>query len=694
MRRLSSRSLGFLVAAGIAVSCSAKSPAPAVPPPASPPAVANPSTSEHGVYTADLDRSADPCEDFFTFANGTWRAQNPIPTTMDRWSRRWQSGEDNKGRLRDILEEVSHKEEPAGSVERLVGDYYASCMDEARIDAAGFTPIAPLLARIASIRTPADVERMVRLLHAMGVKTLFAFGSTPDQHEPARTIGDVAASGLGLPDRDYYLKPEPRFVKAREQYHAHVARMFTLAGVARAEAERRAGVVFDMEKRLAAASLDNVALRDPKNTDHPATVAQLATLTPHFDWAGFLAEARVPPGDVNDEEPAFLQAVDHELQVTPIDDWRTYLAWSLLASAAPWLSAPFATESFDFHEKELGGVQEMKPRWKRCAESADDLLGEALGRIYVQRYFPPEAKARVKELVANILSAMNDTVQGLPWMGAATKQKALEKLATFNPKIGYPDTWKDYGSVHVSRDSFWANVVEGRRFKVAEDRAQIGHATDRGRWGMTPPTSNAYYNPLLNEIVFPAGILQPPAFDPGADDAVNYGAIGVVIGHEISHGFDDQGAQYDAQGRLQNWWTADDLAAFQAKGGCVVRQFDGYFIEPGIHHQGRLVLGESIGDLAGARIAYRALQKALKTHPEPVRDGFTPEQQFFISWGQWRGDETRPETQRLMVQGDPHPIAKFRVLGPLSNLPEFQAAFHCPAGKPMVRPPTERCDVW
>jgi putative endopeptidase len=289
---------------------------------------------------------------------------------------------------------------------------------------------------------------------------------------------------------------------------------------------------------------------------------------------------------------------------------------------------------------------------------------------------------------------MNDTLRDLPWMGAATKTKALEKLATFNPKIGYPDKWTDYGSVHVSRDSFWASLVEARKFKVADDRARMGRPTDRGRWGMTPPTSNAYYNPLLNEIVFPAGILRSPAFDLGADDAVNYGAIGVVIGHEISHGFDDQGAKFDAQGRLQDWWTPEDFAAFQAKGACVAQQFEGYFIEPGIHHQGKLVLGESIGDLAGAHIAYRALQKALKAHPEPVRDGLTPEQQFFVAWGQFRGDEIRPETQRLMVQGDPHPIAKFRVMGPLSNLPEFQEAFQCPAGKPMVRPPAERCDVW
>jgi putative endopeptidase len=343
----------------------------------------------------------------------------------------------------------------------------------------------------------------------------------------------------------------------------------------------------------------------------------------------------------------------------------------------------------------LNGAKELKPRWKRCVESTDRLLGEALGKKYVEKYFPPQAKARMQDLVKNLRVAMRETIEGLEWMSPETKRRALEKLSTFNPKVGYPDRWKDYSHVAIRRGSFWDDVVAGRTFNVEDNLATIGKPVDRGRWGMTPPTSDAYYNPLLNEIVFPAGILQPPAFSMQANDAVNYGAIGVVIGHEISHGFDDEGAQYDSEGRLANWWTDEDLKRFQEKAACVARQFDSYFVEPGMHHNGKLVLGESIGDLAGAKIAYRAFQISQKGKaPLPAVDGFTPDQQFFIAWGQFRGDAVRPEAARTMVQGDPHPIGKFRVIGPLSNLPEFQKSFSCAAGSPMVRPPDQRCEVW
>jgi putative endopeptidase len=400
-------------------------------------------------------------------------------------------------------------------------------------------------------------------------------------------------------------------------------------------------------------------------------------------------------GDDNAAEPVFLAEFNRQLTAHPIADWKIYLEWHLLNSAAPSLSDAFVQEDFAFNGVYLSGAKEMKPRWKRCAESTDRQLGEALGRKYVEKYFPPEAKARMQELVRNLRTAMGETIEGLDWMSPETKKRALEKLSTFNPKIGYPDKWKDYSKVAIGRSSYWDDVVAGRRFNVADNLATIGKPVDRGRWGLTPPTSDAYYNPLLNEIVFPAGILQPPAFSLEANDAVNYGAIGVVIGHEISHGFDDQGAQYDAQGRLNNWWTAEDLKKFQEKGACVVNQFESYFVEPGLHHNGKLVLGESIGDLAGAKIAYRAFQISRRGKPPlPAQDGFTPEQQFFIAWGQFRGDAIRPELARTMVQGDPHPIAKYRVIGPVSNLPEFQRAFSCKPDAPMVRPANLRCEVW
>jgi putative endopeptidase len=650
----------------------------------------------HGVYTEDVDRRADPCTDFYEYANGAWRAQNPMPSSMVRWSRRWASGELAKDQLKVILDEISATTTwPQGSVEQQIGDHYAACMDEPRIDARGAGPIEPLLREIDALTDVAGVQKVITRLHGLAVDAPFGLASGSDNHEPSQVIAYVYAAGLGLPDRDYYLKADARFQEAREKYGEHVARMFVLAGASQAEAKAAAATIFDQEKALAEVSLDNVSLRDPKATDHKTTFAELQKLAPRFDWAGYFDAARIPRADLNVNEPKFLQELDGQLAQLPLPAWKAYLKWRLISDAAPFLSKALAEESFNFNDAYLGGAKEMKPRWKRCVESTDALLGEALGRKYVEKHFPPAAKARMQEMVKNLLLAMGDIIRGLDWMSEATKAKALAKLATFNPKIGYPDTWRDYSSVRIRRDAFWEDVVAGRAFAVADDHALIGKPVDRRRWGMTPPTSNAYYNPLLNEIVFPAGILQPPAFRIDATDAVSYGAIGVVIGHEISHGFDDQGAQYDAEGRLRNWWTDEDLKKFEERGQCVVDQFEGYFVEPGLHHNGKLVLGESIGDLAGAKIALLAYQRSRRDKgPEPTIDGYTPEQQFFVGWGQFRGDAIRPETQRLMVQGDPHPTGKYRVIGPLSNLPEFAAAFSCPASAAMVRPADKRCAVW
>jgi endothelin-converting enzyme/putative endopeptidase len=652
-------------------------------------------TRQSGVQAGDIDKTANACNDFYQYANGAWRAQNPIPASMDRWSRRWQAGENNKEQLKVILDEVSKKQDwPKGSVEQLIGDHYASCMDEVRINAAGIKAIEPMLEQIEAMKNTRDVQQMMARLHQIGIFAPFGVNSSPDNHNPSQVIAYVFASGLGLPDRDYYLKPEERFKEAREKYRVHVAKMLALAGLTEAQAKTASDTVFAMETQLAEASLDNVALRDPQATDHPATFAELRKMTPALDWAGFFQSTGIPQAALNVNEPKFMAEVEQQLTKTALADWKIYLKWQLLNAAAPWLSEPFVDEDFAFNGKYLQGRQENKPRWKRCAENTDSLLGEALGRKYVERYFPPVAKARATEMVQNILAAMKDTINGLDWMGPETKKKALEKLAKFNVKVGYPDKWKDYSKVQITRASFWNNYVAGAEFNVEDDHAQIGKPVDRTRWAMTPPTSDAYNNFQENEIVFPAGILQPPAFDAHASDAVNYGAIGVVIGHEVSHGFDDQGAKYDADGRLQNWWTPDDLKRFQARGECVVNQFENYFIEPGIHHNGKLVLGESIGDLGGVKIAYRAFQKAQQQHPTPTIDGFTPDQQFFIAWGQFRGDAIRPETQRMMVQGDPHPVAKYRVIGPVSNFPPFQQAFHCKEGSAMVRPAAERCEVW
>ena len=652
-------------------------------------------TQQQGIQLGDLDRKADPCTDFFEYANGTWRAQNPIPASMDRWSRRWAAGEANKDQLKLILDEDAAKHgQPKGSTAQLTGDFYGACMDEAKINAAGVTPLKPLLGQISAIQDGAGVQKMIATVQSLSVEAPFVMRSYPDPHNPSMVIANIQAAGLGLPDRDYYLKPEQRFKDAREKYVVHVAKMFTLAGYSDADAAKAADTVMKFETSLAQASLDNVALRDPQQIDHKVTVAELQKLAPHFDWTAYFDSSNVPRDPLNVEQPKFMQEFDQQITGTSIADWKVYLSWHLIHEAAPFLSKPFVDENFAFFQKTLAGVGELKPRWKQCAEATDLLLGEALGKEYVERYFPPEAKARAQEMVKNILLAMTDTIQGLDWMGPETKKRALEKVSTFNVKVGYPDKWRDYSKVDISRASFFADVDNAARFDVAYDRSQIGKPVNRGRWDMTPPTSNAYYNPLLNEIVFPAGILQPPAFSVKYTDAVNYGAIGVVIGHEISHGFDDEGSQFDAQGRLNNWWTQEDLKRFQAKTQCVVEQFDSYFIEPGIHHNGKLVLGESIGDLAGVKIAYLAFQKAQQKNPASTIDGFTPDQQFFIAWGQFRGDEIRPETQRMMVQGDPHPIAKYRVIGPLSNFPLFAQAFSCKATSAMVRPAEKRCVVW
>jgi len=556
-------------------------------------------------------------------------------------------------------------------------------------------PIAPGIAKIDAIKDRAGVAAEIVELDRYGISAPVSVASSQDPHASTEVIADIELGGLGLPDRDYYLRDEPRFKDVREKYVAHVERMFGLAGYDEAAAKQAAAAVLRLETKLAEARLTRVEMRDPKQTDHPMSVAGLQTMTPNFDWAEAFRSWNVPQGKLNVDQMKETSVFNAELAQTPIADWKSYLRWKLLDAEASALPVAFGDEQFAFSGTVLTGAKEQRPRWQRCVRTTDRELGEALGKKYVEAYFPPEAKVRARQMAVNIAAQLKLSIQRSDWMTAETRAKALEKINLLNIKVGYPDKWKDYSAVHVTRGDYLKDLMAAQQFAASDDRALIGRPLDRGRWDMTAPTLNAYYNPQLNEIVVPAGYLQPPGFNPKGLDAVNYGAIGVTMGHEISHGVDDEGAQFDAHGELTNWWTPEDYAKFQVKTACTAQQYDGYFIEPGIHTNGKLVLGEALGDLGGVNLAYRAYEKSREGKgPEPTVDGLTPEQQFFLAEAQWRGALVRPEALRLAVQTDPHPTGKFRVLGPLSNMPEFQKAFSCKDGSAMVRAETERCVVW
>ena len=646
-----------------------------------------------GVEVGDVDRGADACGDFYAFSSGGWRTAHPIPAGQPRWSRRLAAREENRRQLTALLEELAAKaDRPRGSPEQQLGDHFASCMDEAAIDAAGVTPLAPLLADIARIRDRAGVEGAIRRLHELAVPVPFVVSAASDYHDPALLVVNIAAGGLGLADRDHYLDADPRFVEAREAYRAHVARVLTLGGMASAAAGQAATDIVALETRLAEASLAPAAAADPAATAHKVTFAELARA--RFDWARYFTEAGLPRTDVNVAQPAFLERVYAELDSTPVEVWKAYLTWHLLESASPWLARPLAEESFAFNGKYLGGPTAKKPRAALCLESAEALLGEPLGRQYAERHFPPAAKARVQEMARELLSLLQEEVAEVKWMAPGTRQQALEKLARYDVKIGYPDTWTDYSGLAIRRDAFWANVAAARRFGVDADRRRAGQRASRALWLLPPSSPDAYIDVQLNLMALPAGFLQPPAFDLGATDAVNYGAIGIGMAHDFIHAIDTLGADFDATGQPRNWWTDSDRQSFQDAGRCVVDQYDAYFIEPGLPLDGKRVQGEAIGDAAGVRLAYRALERSMQRRPVPTVDGFTPEQQFFIAWGQYRGAAESLELQRQMRDTDPHAVSKYRVIGPLSNAPEFQPAFACPAGSPMVRPPAQRCRVW
>jgi predicted metalloendopeptidase len=647
-----------------------------------------------------LDKTADPCTDFYAFACGGWRANNPVPGDKARWGRFDELREFNLYTLKDILEDAAKPVDTRTPIEKQVGDFYASCMDTSAIDAAGLKPIAPDLEQVTATASKEDLIRVMGALRRDGMSTLFAFGVGPALKDSTQTLMNVDQGGIGLPERDYYLKDDPKNVETREKYVAHMARMFTLAGDSADAAAARAKSVLALETRLAAAQLDRVARRNPTNRDHRMTLAGLKSLTPGFDIAAYIGAAEAPAfSDVNVGWPDFFKALDTTWRETPLDDLKSYVRWHVLNAAAAGLAAPFEQEHFDFFSRYLRGIKEQPPRWKTCVGVVDANLGEALGQLYVRKAFGAESKARMIQLVDALTVALEQDITTLDWMTPETKTKAIEKLKKLGKgKIGYPEKWRDYSSVTITRDDFLGNSRRADRFEVKRNYDKLGKPVDKTEWSMTPPTVNAYYSPQFAEIVFPAGILQPPFFDVKIDDAVNFGAIGAVIGHELSHGFDDSGRKFDGDGNLKDWWTDADAKAFEERAACIADQYSGYSPvndpktgKPAFLN-GKLTLGENIGDNGGVRIAFMALMNTLKGRDRAVIDGFTPEQRLFLGFAQvWCQNSTEADAlQRVFT--DPHSSGRFRTNGTVSNMPEFQGAFSCKTGAAMA--PEKRCRVW
>ncbi len=656
------------------------------------------SAQVRGVAAENIDRSANPCADFDAYANGQWRATHPMPAIQTTWAIRTVTQDDTYARLRSIAEEDAAKStsSPKGSPAQLTGDFYAACFDEARIDSLGLKPVEPLLKDVDSVHDAKSLSAEIVKLQQIDISAPVVLSSAQDLHDTTRMIAEIDVRGLGMPDRDYYLRDEPRFKDTRDKYILHLQKVFVLAGSSETDAVKASAAVMKIETAIAQARLSRVELRDPKVQDNPMSFDQLKAAAPHFDWTQeFNGLGVTREGHINVDQPKLLPAFDGLLTSVSLEDWRSYLRWRILNQEGPYLAAPVELETFAFAGTILNGVHEQRPRWQRCVIATDRQLGEALGHEYVDRYLPPEAKARARTMALNIVNELKLSIQSRDWMSAPTKARALEKVNSLNIKIGYPDKWKSYAGVKIDRTTYLENILNATRYNVRDDLDQIGKPVDRGRWDMTPPTMNAYYNPQMNEVVVPAGYLQPPGFDPKGLDAINYGAVGVSIGHEISHGVDDEGAQFAADGRLENWWTEADFKNFEQRTACTTRQYESYFVEPGLHLQGKLVTGEALGDLGGVNLAYRAYKRSREGKgPEPTIDGFTPDQQFFLAEAQWRGALVRPEAARTAVSVDPHPPGKFRVLGPLSNMPEFQKAFSCKVGDAMVRPEPDRCVLW
>ncbi len=642
----------------------------------------------------NMDASVKPQDDFYAYADGGWIKANTIPSDHSSWGSFDEIQNRNESVLHGILDKAEAAKNP-GFIEKLVGDFYFSGMDLATVDAVGIAPLKAELDRIAAIQSASEIPGEVATLHRLGVGVCFGFGSEQDPKNSEMMIGGWGQGGLGLPERDYYLRTDDASQKLRDKYVAHVEKMLELAGDPEADAKTEAQAVMKLETALAKGSKSDVDLRDPVANYHLTALGDIEKLSPHFDWHAYLGGIGLPaPASIDIGQPEFLQALDAQIAATPVADWKAYFRWHLIGEESPFLSTPFSKENFAFFGTTLTGTPQQRERWKRVLSEVDGNAGEALGQLYVAVAFPPDAKARMLALVGNIRQALRERIGSLEWMDDATRAKAVAKLDMFGVKIGYPDKWIDYSTLVIDRGPYISNVLRANDFNMRRDLAKIGKPVDRTVWGMTPPTVNAYYNPSMNEIVFPAGILQPPFFDRKADDAVNYGAIGAVIGHEMTHGFDDQGRQYDGKGNLTDWWTPESAKRFTARSTGIVKQFAGYVAIDALHVNGELTQGENIADLGGVKLSYAALMKTLAGKPEVKIDGFTPEQRFFLSFASLWRDNQRPDALRLQVNTDPHSPARYRVDGPLSNLDEFAAAFSVPEGAPMRRPSADRVSIW
>jgi endothelin-converting enzyme/putative endopeptidase len=640
-----------------------------------------------------LDRNVDPCVNFYEFTCGGWKKNNPIPPDQASWSVYAKLAIENQQFLWGILEDDAKRKDRT-PVQQKVGDYFEACMNTQAIDARGDKPVLPALAKIDSLTTRPELEAAIANLHHQYAGSFF-FGSGvgQDASDASLEIVELAAGGLGLPDRDYYLKTDPKSVKLRQQYVDYIQHLLTLAGATSVQAQADAQEILTIETALAKASLTRVERRDPHKTYHMMTVEQLSQLAPGIAWATYF-QVQGAPGvaKLNVSQPEFIKAVQAELNIEPIEALQAYLRFHLLTSAAPYLSEPFRTANFDFYSKTLRGIPVMPPRWKTCTQAVDRQLGEALGQEFVRRTFSPEMKAKTQLMTEQIESAMQHEIENLDWMSPETKAEALRKLHAIRNKIGYPDQWRDYSALEVLPDDYAGDAARAYRFEDARNWHKLGKPVDLNEWGMTPPTVNAYFNPQMNDINFPAGVLQPPLYDPKEDDAPNYGNTGATIGHELTHAFDDEGRQFDDKGNLRDWWTPADAKGFEERIDCIRNQYAGYVVVDDIHINSKLTSGEDVADLGGTLLAYIAWKKQTAGETLGTVDGFTPDQRFFVGMAQWACENERPENQRLNAATDPHSPGFARINGVVSNMPQFQQAFGCKAGQPMVHVPA--CKVW